>query len=334
MDGRDPEQAVAGTRVRYGSDVNFGALCRYLVQALKAKGDFELLLKHKVNGIERLDDGKWQVSLKSSEGESVYTSDFVFLGAGGGALPLLQMSHIPEGDGYGGFPVSGQWLACKNPAVVNQHLAKVYGKASIGAPPMSVPHLDTRVIDGENALLFGPFAGFSTKFLKQGSIFDVMLSVRPKNIWPMIKVGLTSFDLIRYLVSEVLQTEKSRLEALRQYYPNAQDEDWKLLIAGQRVQIIKSDPKLGGKLEFGTEVVAAADGSLAALLGASPGASIAVPAMVQVVEKCFKAKLATPEWQERIRSLIPSYGQSLITNAELLNTVRANTLSTLGLDVA
>ncbi len=334
MDGRDPDEPVAATRVQYGSDVNFGALCRYLIQALKAKGDFELLLKHKVKGIERLEDGKWQITLNSPEGEKVYTSNFVFLGAGGGALPLLQMSQIPEGDGYGGFPVSGQWLACRNPAVVNQHLAKVYGKASIGAPPMSVPHLDTRVIDGQHALLFGPFAGFSTKFLKQGSIFDVALSLRPKNLWPMIKVGMTSFDLIKYLVSEVLQTEKSRLGALRQYYPNAQDEDWELLIAGQRVQIIKKDPKLGGKLEFGTEVVAAADGSLAALLGASPGASIAVPAMVQVVEKCFKQQLATPEWQERMKTLIPSYGQSLIENAELLASVRQHTLSTLGLKAA
>ncbi|HMT94343.1 malate dehydrogenase (quinone) [uncultured Thiothrix sp.] len=334
MDGRDPDEPVAATRVQYGSDVNFGALCRYLIQALKAKGDFELLLKHKVKGIERLENGKWQITLNSPEGEKVYTSNFVFLGAGGGALPLLQMSQIPEGDGYGGFPVSGQWLACRNPAVVNQHLAKVYGKASIGAPPMSVPHLDTRVIDGQHALLFGPFAGFSTKFLKQGSIFDVALSLRPKNLWPMIKVGMTSFDLIKYLVSEVLQTEKSRLGALRQYYPNAQDEDWELLIAGQRVQIIKKDPKLGGKLEFGTEVVAAADGSLAALLGASPGASIAVPAMVQVVEKCFKQQLATPEWQERMKTLIPSYGQSLIENAELLASVRQHTLSTLGLKAA
>lgn len=334
MDGRDPDEPVAATRVQYGSDVNFGALCRYLIQALKDKGDFELLLKHKVKGIERLEDGKWQITLNSPEGEKVYTSNFVFLGAGGGALPLLQMSQIPEGDGYGGFPVSGQWLACRNPAVVNQHLAKVYGKASIGAPPMSVPHLDTRVIDGQHALLFGPFAGFSTKFLKQGSIFDVALSLRPKNLWPMIKVGMTSFDLIKYLVSEVLQTEKSRLGALRQYYPNAQDEDWELLIAGQRVQIIKKDPKLGGKLEFGTEVVAAADGSLAALLGASPGASIAVPAMVQVVEKCFKQQLATPEWQERMKTLIPSYGQSLIENAELLASVRQHTLSTLRLKAA
>ncbi|MFZ1344167.1 malate dehydrogenase (quinone) [Thiothrix eikelboomii] len=332
MDGRDPDQPVAATRVKYGSDVNFGALCRYLIHALKDQGEFALLLKHKVKAMERLEDGKWQLSLDSAEGKTVYTSDFVFLGAGGGSLPLLQMSKIPEGDGYGGFPVSGQWLACKNPAVVNQHLAKVYGKASIGAPPMSVPHLDTRVIDGEHALLFGPFAGFSTKFLKQGSIFDVVLSLRPKNLWPMLKVGLTSFDLIRYLVSEVLQTEKSRLAALRDYYPNAQDEDWQLLIAGQRVQIIKSDPKLGGKLEFGTEVVAAADGSLAALLGASPGASIAVPAMVQVVERCFKEKLATPEWQARMKQLIPSYGQSLIKDADLLARVRQHTLSTLGLN--
>lgn len=332
MDGRNPAEKVAATRVKHGSDVNFGALCRTMVNWLKQSGDFELLLNREVTGLRRQKtDGKWQVVLNALEGERTVTSNFVFLGAGGGALPLLQMSGIPEGVGYGGFPVSGQWLACKNPAVVKQHLAKVYGKASIGAPPMSVPHLDTRVIDGEHALLFGPFAGFSTKFLKKGSILDVILSVRPGNLWPMLKVGMGSFDLIRYLVSEVMQTQKSRVEALRQYYPNAKSEDWVLSIAGQRVQIIKKDPVTGGKLEFGTEVVAASDGSLAALLGASPGASIAVPAMVQVVEKCFKQRLTTPEWQERMKSLIPSYGQSLVKEAELLREVRKNTLSTLGL---
>ena len=247
-------------------------------------------------------------------------------------MPLLQKSGIPESKGYGGFPVSGQWLVCKKPEVVNQHLAKVYGKASIGAPPMSVPHLDTRVIDGEKALLFGPFAGFTTKFLKQGSFLDLFATLKPDNLWPMIKVGLTSFDLIRYLITEVLQTRDSRMKSLREYFPEAKKEDWSLATAGQRVQIIKKCPKKGGKLEFGTEVVTASDGSLATLLGASPGASVTVPAMLQIVEECFADRMATEEWQAKIKKMIPSYGESLLDNVELAQQTRAYTLSTLELN--
>ncbi len=333
MEGRDPEQKVAATRIKHGSDVNFGSLGRSLVGYLQSFDDVSVLLKHTVTGLYQRPDGKWRIIAQDLASSSVFIiiADFVFLGAGGGALPLLQKAGVPEGHGYGGFPVSGQWLVCREPSVVKKHLAKVYGKASIGAPPMSVPHLDTRVIDGEHALLFGPFAGFSTKFLKQGSFMDLITSIRPGNLWPMIKVSLTSLDLIRYLIKEVLQDQDSRVRALRDYYPEAKNEDWALATAGQRVQIIKKDPKAGGKLEFGTEVVSSADGRLAALLGASPGASIAVPAMIQVIERCFKEQLATPEWQARMKALIPSYGQSLIDNPELLREVRKETLTTLGL---
>lgn len=335
MEGRDPAQPVAGTRVKHGSDVNFAALSRSMVGYLQTFDDFELVLKHSIKGLHKQPDGRWKVTAKNGQtgGHVTFNAGFVFLGAGGGALPLLQKSGIEESYGYGGFPVSGQWLVCKKPEVVQHHLAKVYGKASIGAPPMSVPHLDTRVIDGENALLFGPFAGFTTKFLKQGSFLDLLASVRLNNLWPMLKVGMGSMELIRYLISEVLQTQGSRMVALREYFPNAKDDDWSLAVAGQRVQIIKKDPRLGGKLEFGTEVVAAKDGSLAALLGASPGASIAVPAMLQVIEKCFPQKLASESWQRQLKEMIPSWGQSLEKNPELLTQVRQNTLSTLGLNV-
>ncbi len=334
MNGRDLSDKVAGTRVKHGADVNFAALSRSMVGHLDASDGFELFLNTSVSTLTREADGKWHVTCKDlKNGSSIaFNAGVVFLGAGGGALPLLQKTGIPESDGYGGFPVSGQWLVCKNPDVVKQHLAKVYGKASIGAPPMSVPHLDTRVIDGEHALLFGPFAGFTTKFLKQGSFLDLFLSVKPNNLWPMLKVGMTSMDLIKYLITEVLQTRASRMTALREYFPNAKDEDWSLAFAGQRVQIIKKDPQLGGKLEFGTEVVAAADGSVAALLGASPGASVAVPAMIQVLNKCFAQRMASDEWKAKLKSMIPSYGESLINDAGLLQTVRKETLSTLGLD--
>lgn len=332
MTGRSPSQKVAATRIKYGSDVDFGALSRSMIGYLQAHEKFDLLLSHSVTGFKHEQDGSWLVTTHKSDGETLkLNARFVFLGAGGAALTLLQKSGIRESHGYGGFPVSGQWLVCKRQDVVKQHLAKVYGKASIGAPPMSVPHLDTRVIDGEHALLFGPFAGFTTRFLKQGSFLDIFESIRWNNLWPMIKVGLGNLELIRYLVSEVMQTHASRMKALREYFPDARDEDWSLAIAGQRVQIIKKDPEKGGKLEFGTEVVAAADCSIAALLGASPGASVTVSAMLQVLDKCFPRQMASAAWQARLKEMLPSYGQSLTKDADLLKKTRQLTLSTLKL---
>ena len=244
---------------------------------------------------------------------------------------MLQKSGIDEARGYGGFPVSGQWLVCRKPEIVEQHHAKVYGKAPIGAPPMSVPHLDTRIINGEPALLFGPFAGFTTRFLKQGSVFDLFGSVKPTNLRPMLSVSKSNMDLTRYLIGEVFQSHSDRVASLRNFFPDAREEDWELKMAGQRVQIIKQVEGGGGKLEFGTEIVAAQDGTLAALLGASPGASTAANAMLDVLERCFPEKFASPEWQARMKELVPSYGQSLVEDEELLTHVRERTLSTLKL---
>ena len=326
-------EKVAATRIEHGSDVDFGSLTRSMVKWLETQPNFELMLSSPVTGLDQHDDGSWTVRVKNQKsGESVkIEAGFVFLGAGGGALPLLQKSGIDEARGYGGFPVSGQWLVCQKQDIVKSHNSKVYGKAPIGAPPMSVPHLDTRIIDGQPALLFGPFAGFTTRFLKQGSIFDLFGSVKANNLKPMLSVSKNNMDLTRYLIGEVFQSHKARVDALRNFFPEAKEEDWTLQMAGQRVQIIKEDPAGGGKLEFGTEIVAAKDGSLAALLGASPGASTAVNAMINVIERCFPEKLKTESWQERMRELVPSYGQSLVDDADLLHTVRERTLSTLKL---
>ena len=334
MQGREPGEKIAATRVRYGSDVNFGALARNMVNFMDSHDDFDLLLSHEVKDFYQNKDTSWDVTVRDTKKHKTYTikSKFVFLGAGGGALPLLQKTGIPECIGYGGFPVSGQWLICKNPEIVKQHAAKVYGAAPIGAPPMSVPHLDTRVINGEQALLFGPFAGFTTKFLKNGSVFDVFGSLTGNNLKPMMQVGATSMDLTKYLISEVMQTHSSRVESLANFFPDAKEDEWEISHAGQRVQIIKTDENGQGKLEFGTEVITAGDGSLAALLGASPGASTAVSAMLSIVEKCFPEQLNTPEWQDKIHQMIPSYGQNLTEDEQLLRTIRANTLAVLGLD--
>lgn len=331
MRQRAAGQAVAATRVAYGSDVDFGTLTRSMVQALEQQANFTLLLNHAVKTLKQQADGRWQVGVQHGSRVKTISAAFVFLGAGGGALPLLQASGIPEGKGYGGFPVSGQWLVCRNPDIVRQHHAKVYGKAALGAPPMSVPHLDTRIIDGKPALLFGPYAGFTTKFTKQGSRFDLLASVKPNNLKSMLGAGLHNIDLTRYLIGEVFQSHQERIATLSHFYPQAKPGDWTLAAAGQRVQIIKNCDQQGGKLEFGTEIVAAQDGSLAALLGASPGASVAVQAMMSVIERCFKARMQQGEWQARLKELVPSYGESLIDDAELLKTVRQRTLATLGL---
>ncbi|ABE48282.1 malate dehydrogenase (quinone) [Methylobacillus flagellatus] len=331
MAGRDPSIPVAATRVAYGSDVDFGSLTRQLVQHLQGRPGFKLLTRHAVTGLKQ--QGSWQVkAVDLSQGKPVeIRAGFVFLGAGGATLPLLQKSAIQEARGYGGFPVSGQWLVCHNPDVIHQHHAKVYGKAPLGAPPMSVPHLDTRIINGKPALLFGPFAGFTTRFLKRGSLLDLVNSVKRSNLKSMLGAGRHHMDLTRYLIGEVFQSHQQRMAALRNFYPLANESEWSLVSAGQRVQIIKQCEHQGGKLEFGTEIVSSADGSLAALLGASPGASTSVPAMLEVLQRCFSPQLQSAAWQERMREMLPSYGQSLIEDAELLRAVRYHTLSRLKL---
>lgn len=332
MAARKADIPVAATRVAYGSDVDFGSLTRQLVQHLQTVPGFKLLTRHAVTDLKQK-QGRWQVKVADlAKGQPIsIRAGFVFLGAGGATLPLLQKSAIKEAKGYGGFPVSGQWLVCHNQDVINRHHAKVYGKAPIGAPPMSVPHLDTRIINGKPALLFGPFAGFTTRFLKQGSLLDLVSSVKRGNLKSMLGAGRHNMDLTRYLVGEVFQTHKQRVAALRNFYPQAKVSEWSLVSAGQRVQIIKECDQKGGKLEFGTEIVSAGDGSLAALLGASPGASTSVPAMLEVLQRCFGPQLQSASWQERMREMLPSYGQSLVEDAELLRAVRRSTLTSLKL---
>jgi malate dehydrogenase (quinone) len=275
-------------------------------------------------------EGDWRVITKGPSGRREVRAPFVFLGAGGGALPLLQRSGIPEADDFAGFPVSGLWLVCNDAALAEQQRAKVYGKAAVGAPPMSVPHLDTRWMDGRRSLLFGPFAGFSSKFLKKGSLLDLPASVRPTNLLPMLQVGATNIELVRYLINQLRQTPAQRFDALRDFLPTARQDDWSLSVAGQRVQIIKRS-KEGGRLQLGTEVVAAADGSLAALLGASPGASTAVTIMLEVLQRCFPERLASAEWQERLLALLPSFYSDPKNDPDVLKGMRERSDGLLGL---
>lgn len=330
MQDRESKEPIAATKIDAGTDVNFGALTRLLFAEL-AKKDVGINYKHSVNDLKQTDDGLWKVKVQNNTGSiETHTAKFVFIGGGGGSLHLLQKSGIPEGKHMGGFPVSGIFLVCKNPEIVAQHHAKVYGKAKVGAPPMSVPHLDTRFIDNKKSLLFGPFAGFSPKFLKTGSMFDLISSVKPDNLLTMLAAGAKNMSLTSYLIQQLMLSKEKRIEELREFIPNAKAEDWDLVVAGQRVQVIK-DTEAGGKgtLQFGTEVVSAADGSIAALLGASPGASTAVHVMLKVIQKCFTEKM--PEWQPKLKEMIPSYGLSLKENPQLLHDVHTLTAETLRL---
>jgi len=327
---RNPKARVAATRIEAGTDVDFGALTKYLMEDMASRGA-SIQTNHQVTWLKRQKDGTWKLRLRHTVGNTPKTvrARFVFVGAGGGALALLQHSGIPEIKGFGGFPISGQFLRTTDPKIVAQHQAKVYGKAAVGAPPMSVPHLDTRVVDGETALLFGPYAGFTPKFLKTSTWFDLPFSIRLHNIWPMIQVGLKNFDLVKYLVGELMANREKKMKALREFMPTAKTGDWELITAGQRVQVMKKDGQKGGVLQFGTEVITGADGTIAGLLGASPGASTAAPIMLDVLGRCFPDRMA--EWEPKLREMIPSYGTSLSDDPATAEASLKATAEVLGL---
>lgn len=330
MEGRTSEEPIAATKIDSGTDVNFGALTRMLFDYLQGQ-NVEVNYRHSVEDMNRTSDGLWEVRVQNLDNGMIehHTAKFVFIGGGGGSLPLLQKTGIPESKHIGGFPVSGLFMVCNNPEVIEQHHAKVYGKAKVGAPPMSVPHLDTRYIDNKKTLLFGPFAGFSPKFLKTGSNLDLIASIKANNILTMLAAGVKEMALTKYLIGQVLLSDEKRVEELREFIPNAKIEDWDTVVAGQRVQVIKDTEAGKGTLQFGTEVVSASDGSIAALLGASPGASTAVYVMLEVLEKCFPQRIK--EWEPKIKEMIPSYGVSLVDHPELFQELHMSTAQTLGL---
>jgi len=334
MKNRQNSNECAMTRMSIGTDVNFGDITRGMIDYLTTCNNVEVKLGHEINDIQKKGN-QWELEIKnlSTDTDFEVLTDFVFIGAGGGAIPLLEKTNIPESKGYGGFPVSGQWLKCTNSEVIKQHEAKVYGKADVGSPPMSVPHLDTRMMDGKKALLFGPYAGFSTKFLKNGSYLDFPMSIEVHNIWPLISAGWKNLSLTKYLVKQVFQSMDDRFEFLQKYYPNVKKEDWELVEAGKRVQIIKEDENEGGgKLQFGTEIVTDKELTLAALLGASPGASTSVSIMIELLNKCFPEKMNSTEWKIALKKMIPSYGESLIENGALLRKIRQHTTKILNLE--
>lgn len=330
MQKRRKGEPFAATRVPSGTDVDFGSLTHQLFDHLAESG-VQVRTDHEVRNLKRQDDGSWLVKYRHVIGRTPgeVKARFVFVGAGGWALKLLQKSGIPEIKGYGVFPIGGQWLKTTDPKLVAQHQAKVYSQAAIGAPPMSVPHLDTRVVDGEKSLMFGPFATFSPKFLKHGSMLDILTQVRPHNLWPMLRVAFANPDLITYLISELVKSHGKKVDNLRTFVPTARDEDWELIQAGQRAQVMKKDLEKGGILQFGTEVVAAEDGTIAGLLGASPGASTAVPIMLGLLKRCFPEHYAG--WEPKLKGLIPTMGRRLNDDAAAAEKSMSETASVLSL---
>jgi malate dehydrogenase (quinone) len=329
MERRRSAEPVAATYISSGTDVDFGAITKQLFNHLQGLG-VEISTESEVKRLQREADQSWTVSFQKSGSKQSVSAKFVFVGAGGYALKLLQASGIPEAHGYGTFPVSGSFLRTDNPELVARHQAKVYSQAAVGAPPMSVPHLDTRIVDGKPSLLFGPYAGANPKFLKYGSILDLPMSVRIGNIIPYLSVAVKNLGLIKYLVSEVLKTKRAKFEALRDFMPSANRADWYLIEAGQRAQVIKKDSQQGGTLQFGTEVVAAADGSIAGLLGASPGASTAVPIMIDVLKKAYPDRFE--KWVPELKKLMPYFGVKLNEDSKLAAKCLAETEQALELN--
>lgn len=334
MHNRDAKIPVAATNISIGTDVNFGALTRQMIAKLASMPGVTVHYNIEVEDIDPYKKGGWIVETKSmiTRKEEDCLTKFVFIGAGGATLHLLKDAEIKERKGYGGFPVSGMWLKCNNETLIAQHNAKVYGKASLGAPPMSVPHVDTRMIDGKKELLFGPFAGFSTRFLKTGSRMDFAKSFRADNVLPMISAGLRNVPLTRYLIEQVRLSHEDRVEVLKNYVPSAKKDDWELKQAGQRVQVIKKDEGMKGKLEFGTEAVVASDGSVAALLGASPGASTAAAIMFSILPKCFKKESKSEAWQAKLKEMSPSFGLPLANDEVRVEKTRRRTSEILRLE--
>ncbi|EJY96636.1 malate dehydrogenase (quinone) [Staphylococcus arlettae] len=320
MEGRTSNIPMAISYDKTGTDVNFSNLTNKLFDNLE-KQNVELNYNHEVEDLKQRKDGKWEVEVKDlTTGEvKIVESKFVFIGAGGASLPLLQKTGIKESKHIGGFPVSGLFLVCTKEEITKKHNAKVYGKASVGAPPMSVPHLDTRYIDGKRTLLFGPFAGFSPKFLKTGSNMDLVKSVKPNNLITMLSAGVKEINLTKYLISQLTLSNEERMEELRTFVPDANSEDWHVVVAGQRVQVIKDTETGKGTLQFGTELVTSEDGTLSALLGASPGASTAVDIMLDLLQKCYKDEFK--QWEGKIKEMIPSYGQRLTDNEDLYKEI-------------
>jgi len=331
---KNVSEPMGATRFKSGSDIDFGSLTKELIKILVHKNYFKLHKNLEALSIKKIDKQSWGVLTKgvTSKKEINFKANFVFITSGGDSLGLLQKTNIPEQLGYAGFPVNGKWLICNNPKINLQHIAKVYGNAQIGSPPMSIPHMDLRVVNGKRVLLFGPFASFTCKFLNSGSHLDLIKSIKFHNIKTIVSVLLREWKLLIYLLKQTMHSNAFRMNELRRFYPEANSQDWSLMSAGKRVQIIKPSKKFGGTLEFGTEIIFNTENNLAALLGASPGASVSASSMIEIIEKCFKEKIKTKHWQGNLKKIMPVSSARLIKDPALIHKIRAEAFKTLYLN--
>ena len=329
---RDFSEPTALNWAANGTDVDFGALSGQLIGFCVRNGA-TALFGHEVRNLTRESDGTWTLLIRNRRTGEKHrlNAKFVFVGAGGDALPLLQKSGIDEVKGFAGFPIGGRFLRAGSPALTAAHRAKVYGVPAPGAPPLGALHLDLRFVNGKSWLVFGPYAGWSPKFLKHGHFTDLPRSVKPDNVLSMLGVGVTELKLVNYLISQLRLSEPERMHELREFAPSAVDSDWELTVAGQRVQVIRRDRRKGGALDFSTTVVGAADGSIAGLLGGSPGASTAVAAMLDVLRRCFGSRYHS--WLPRLKEMVPSLGVELSREPALYDEVWSWSTKALQLEV-
>lgn len=311
--GRTPEEHTAASRVGRGAELNFGVLTKQLYAILDEEYGVKVQFRQEVLDIDPDKGLEWSAEVKDlkTNHKTYFDAEHIFIGAGGGSLLLLQKVEIDQRKGFGGFPVSGEWLVCKNQDVINQHHAKVYSKAGPDDPPMSTPHLDTRYINGKKELLFGPFAGFSPKFLKEGSKLDLIKSIKWHNISPMLGAFWHNLPLTKYLIKQLSMSHEDRMNDLRVFVKDAKSEDWGISIAGQRVQIIKKDDFERGALQFGTEIVSSKNGNITCLLGASPGASTAVHIMLEVLKQAFPDLLSSEKGKELLKDMVPTWNSEV-----------------------
>ena len=276
---------IAATRMSRGTDVDFGSLTKQLVES----SDCEVRLCHDVRTLHKQPDGRWLITGRDTENghQFVVRAGHVFVGAGGMALRLLQRAKVAEVRGYGVLPVGAAFFRTADPDVVARHDVKMYGQAPTGAPPMSVPHLDKRIVDGRGYLMFGPYATFGTKLLKAGRFTDFFTTLRWHNLHVIAAALLQNLSLIGYLVGQLAASRTRKFRQLQRFYPDADIAQWELIAAGQRAQLVTPDRRRIGALQQGTELVVSADGSISGLLGASPGASTAVPIMQTLMHRCF-----------------------------------------------
>ncbi|MEY8017157.1 malate dehydrogenase (quinone) [Mycobacterium servetii] len=331
--GRDFSEPFALNWAPHGTDVDFGELSRQLVGFCVRHGT-TALFGHEVRGLARQGDGSWTllVGNRRTGQRRRLNAKFVFVGAGGDALPLLQRSGIREVRGFAGFPIGGRFLRAARPALTAAHRAKVYGVPAPGAPPLGALHLDLRLVNGRAWLVFGPYAGWSPKFLKHGHFSDLPRSVKPDNLLSMLGVGVTELALLNYLIGQLRLTAPGRVRMLREFVPGAKDSDWELTVAGQRVQVIRRDRRRGGALDFGTTLLSDADGTIAGLLGGSPGASTAVPIALDVLRRCFADRYQT--WLPTLKEMVPSLGVKLSDEPALFDEVWSWGSKALRLEVA